>query len=576
MIGLILHKNKHLGAIKGNNIDKSILSSYGSYCNNSSKQESRYVSEKGQCVSNAIDNLAEHIFKLFMANGSLFLEKLRLEFSFGLFDNSRNVFFGARDRMGIKPFYYYNSDDIFIYSTDIKFIKEQLSTCNLDKDWIVSTLTGTVFDRTTSQIEGINKLAPAHYLVLENGKLTITKYWELQKQVLPPLSEAIYIQELKKSLVSAVENRMANNVGTELSGGLDSSAIAGILAEKNKQVLSYSHTLAKVFHDKVVPYKDERIYRDLVIEKYPNIEVRNIDAANKGLFYELQDELKRQAVPLSNTLAYLSDGIFDRAKEDQVDTLFSGFGGDEGISNYAHILPYQYAKQFNLASLKEAIGTAYLSKKFIKSLIKPNLPFLKRAQNNWRADSYNMLFINEGFVKENNLDRIYWEYHNNRKVKTLDEYLLMKLNENYISNRTESTGASARMRGIEYTFPLLDVDLIEYYYSMPNYLKYKGGVGRYAFREIIKDFVPEKIYRRADKTGATVPNVLVRFMKDYKLIEEYLQSVRNGKASEYIDFDKMIANMDIIKQYSEGKRVRANQHIFFNALMLALYLEGEY
>ena len=135
---------------------------------------------------------------------------------------------------------------------------------------------------------------------------------------------------------------------------------------------------------------------------------------------------------------------------------------------------------------------------------------------------------------------------------------------------------TAMHRGINYSFPLLDYKLVEFYYSIPDKYKFYKANKRYIFKEAIKDYVPKEIYLRNDKTGATVPNVLHRFMIDYDKIYDYLQSSKNGKASAYIDVGKMISKMELIKQFYQGNKIRANQHIFFNALMIVIYLNEDY
>lgn len=576
MISVILHKNKYSSGTKRYSVGESFNNNCFIKSNSQTTDESQYSSTIGACVANSKMFSAKEILEYYKKNRNQIFNKLKLEFSFALYLQSEDVFFAARDRVGIKPFYYYDSDEIFIFSTDISFIKNEINLTKLNPDWIISSLTATVYDKITSQIDKIKKLPPAHYLKIENGNLQIKKYWRLNKIEIREKTHIAYLSELKQRFILAVENRMKGQTGSELSGGLDSSAIVGVASRKESTLFTYSHTLQDDLLDKIFPYQDERYYRNLVVNSQGNIKYRDIDAKNKGLFYEMKKELRELSVPVTSTLAYFSDGIFDCAREDQIDTLLSGFGGDEGVSNFANILPYQYARSFQFLKLKQAIGKPYYSKAYVARILKTHLKFLTHQKNNWREDSYNMMFLNPNFVESEHVEKKYWDYHHNKSVQNLDEYLFMKLNENYISNRTEATGAAARSRGIEYSFPLLDVDLIEYYYSMPDSLKYQKGVGRYAYRQIIKEFVPREIYLRTDKTGATVPNVLARFMKDYQLIEDFLQSVRNGKAAQYINFDKMILNMELIKRYSKGERIRANQHIFFNALMLVLYLEEEY
>lgn len=294
-------------------------------------------------------NLSEQIFKLYNQNNSEICKYLDLEFSFLLFDKNNNKIIAARDRFGVQALYYFHSNDILIISNQLKFIKEYLSLSRLDNSWVYSSLTGVVYDKTSSAIDKIRKLPPAHYLQFEDNKLEIKQYWKLEKNNLGKLSLNEYISTFKDLLIQSVENRMQNNIGSELSGGLDSSAIVGIAANYTNNLYTYSHSLPKKLKNKFRPYNDESKFYNLVIRKH-KIEQkhRNITCNNIGVFNLIKNELRIQGIPINNTLPYLSNELLLNAKQDNISTIFSGFGGDEGVSNQASFMIYNWARNFNI------------------------------------------------------------------------------------------------------------------------------------------------------------------------------------------------------------------------------------
>jgi len=558
MFGLVLYKNNYLGGelplFNGKFIDdKTVL-----YSNNNNTiliNNNYLVSKKELLANNTIDK--------FINNFSNSLKQLPEDTSLFIYNKQNKSLYVARDRIGVQPIYYYKSDKIFILSNQIKFINEYIGIVNLDNNFINAVLTGMVYDKETTAIKGIKKLPPAHCLIFENDNLTIKEYWKLEFKGFNNLSLDENIFQLEENIKNSIKRRITNTTGAELSGGLDSSTIVGISSKLNKNIHTYSHSLPNNLLNKFRPYNDEREYFNKVI-KYNNISEfhKNITCNNIGIFDIIEKELDIQGVPINNTLPYLSNELINSAEQDGIKTIFSGFGGDEGVSNMGSYQFYNWAQKINIYQLlknkRNPIKAIYSA--YFKSLIN-----LKEKNNSF--------FINYEFKQKMQSEQKLNDLFKNFKFKNLNEFIIYKLNENYIPNRIESMAQSAMNRDIEYSYPLLDYKLLEFYISIPDKYKFYKAKRRYIFKEAIKNYVPNSVYLRTDKTGATIPNVLHRFMIDYDKIYNFLQSNRNGKAAEFINFNKMIGRMQLIKRLYNGERIRADQHIFFNALMLVMYLE---
>ncbi|WP_321423675.1 asparagine synthase-related protein [uncultured Methanobacterium sp.] len=160
-------------------------------------------------------------------------EKLLGDFAFVIWDKSKQQLFCARDHMGVKPFYYYLSDKIFYFSTEMKTIFLNVKKI-LNKIKLSFFLMG-YDDHKLTFYENVLRLFPAHFLNITNNSVKMNKYWELNpNSKIVYNSEDQYIKAFQEIFVSSVYCRMRSNfpIGFELSGGLDSSSVLCV-AKKN-------------------------------------------------------------------------------------------------------------------------------------------------------------------------------------------------------------------------------------------------------------------------------------------------------------------------------------------------------
>jgi len=451
----------------------------------------------------------EQIIKLYKKYNKKLPLYLSQDFSFILTDEKKQYLLGARDKMGVIPFYYYNDKDVFIYSTHIAPIKKILGLKELNKKWVAKTLLGFVDGKEDTSIDGIKKLPPAYILELKSGELKIEKYWDF-RQELSFLSETkdsdIYF---KNSLISAVQNRMYDKSGFELSGGLDSSGIAAIASEfKQKEIFAYSHFMPDNFLTKIRPFQDERYYSSLLAENKKIIH-RKISAEKRGILKEMKEALNFLDAPIYNMLFVFSDNLLEEVQKDNVKVLFSGFGGDEGVSSSTYFLQKKYANNlqwFTLAKLREEAFYKPSLWKYIYALLQKENEFKKI-----RKAKQNTHFLKEEFLQDTAVIQKLRNKENLFLSNSFNEFIIKKLSQDYISERLESSFLVASEKNISYTYPLLDIDLIKSYLQTPYLSRYKRGMDRFTYKNAIKSFVPKEIYMRKDKASTTVPNVLVRF-----------------------------------------------------------------
>ena len=158
-------------------------------------------------------------------------------FSFAIWDEKEQILFAARDRFGEKPFYYYTDDEHFIFASEMKALWAVGVPKKVDDKMLLNYITighlQNPSDKAQTFFEDIRSLPAAHYLQLSKntGKITIRRYWDIDVQQKITISESEAIEKLTALLTSSVKRRMRSDVdlGTSLSGGLDSSSILSLI-----------------------------------------------------------------------------------------------------------------------------------------------------------------------------------------------------------------------------------------------------------------------------------------------------------------------------------------------------------
>jgi asparagine synthase (glutamine-hydrolysing) len=180
----------------------------------------------------------EVLLRLYERFGSGCLEKVNGMFAFAVWDAAAETLFLARDRIGIKPLYYYLDARVLVFASEIKALLQcPLVPREVNPEGFVTYFTfGHSFAPNTIY-RGIKKLLPGHFLVCSSAGVRITKYWDLDdspnKQSVPPDEAA---SEVRRLLREGVHSHMVSDVpvGAFLSGGIDSSAIVAFMSEASR------------------------------------------------------------------------------------------------------------------------------------------------------------------------------------------------------------------------------------------------------------------------------------------------------------------------------------------------------
>ena len=299
------------------------------------------------------------------------LQKFNGMFAFALFDKKNNQLFCARDRVGVKPFYYSNTNDAFAFASEYKtFLKSKLIAFEINEtqqfDFIVN---GDLENTEQSLFKGINELKPSHYLVynLTTHTLNTINYYLLPKQTLNNKSEIEIIETIEEKLINAINLRLRSDVevGSCLSGGLDSSIIAGVVKylQPNKQMKLFTI----VFPDEKF---DETNYAQLVANHVSG-NWQTVSPTAAEFFRDIESLNYFQDLPVWSTSTYSQHRVMKLAAENNIKVVLDGQGADELFAGYSHHYMALWKEEFSFKKLndsKQTIPNAY--KLFGKQLVK--------------------------------------------------------------------------------------------------------------------------------------------------------------------------------------------------------------
>ncbi|MBV9182054.1 MAG: asparagine synthase (glutamine-hydrolyzing) [Acidobacteria bacterium] len=265
--------------------------------------------------------------------GEACLPKLRGIFVFAVWDNRRNHIFLARDPMGVKPLYYASRDGYFLFASEVRtLLTTGLVARRIDRAGLLNYLAfGSVYDPLTL-IEGVLALPPAHFLTWQPSGMRLQKYWELgsasEVQYRPTAARRREVEtELRAELEHSVELQTVSDVpvGVFLSGGIDSSVVAAVLARKLRSLKTFS----LVFNE---PEYSEGDYARLVAKTLGS-EHHELLISEQEARETIPATLRAMDQPTVDGLnTYLLSG---KTRAAGIKVALSGLGGDELFAGYS-------------------------------------------------------------------------------------------------------------------------------------------------------------------------------------------------------------------------------------------------
>lgn len=426
-------------------------------------------------------------------------------------DHSLTLF---RDHMGVRPLYYYASEREVLFSTDYRgLVSVQQVDTAINEEWLYKTVAGYWTDGIIeTEFQNIFCVEPGGMIrfCFEDSKIVTEKkyYWKIGQKKIRYTSEQEYIDKLRELITDAVKRRLevtSGLVGAELSGGLDSGVIDILINRLGRECVYYSW--ARSPEETEYAKDDERLVIKDICEQ-ENI-VCNYSVGGKGVdensemtkgmrmvFSDIKmDELpafRYVLPPHINSLTIC--GASQCVRQNGARVVFSGHGGDEGISHRCNPYELFYHKEYyhflkHIWLVTE--GQKNRIWRFIKSCGKVLLLTRKSLRGVFSTSFSTPEVLNESFKKrfdEKQMPRMTFAYDPKRYIEA-----------GGTRNRLDNAALLGACCGVRYVFPYVDYRVMDYALSIPRYMYIQGNKNRYVFREAFRDMIPESLYVRRSK-----------------------------------------------------------------------------
>jgi asparagine synthase (glutamine-hydrolysing) len=413
--------------------------------------------------------------------------------AFALWDERSQQLFCARDRFGIKPFYYSAINGSFFFASEIKALLEHPEAGKTPDDGILGTyLAWGVQDHSArTMFDGILQLEPAHALIVtKDGTHTPYRYWDIaingtvSAENHDRQDRECFLQLLRDATRIHLRSDVA--VGTCLSGGIDSSTLAVLINNliRDEAPISVSDrqkTFSVVFADKRF---DESRYIDEIVS-VTGVDSHRTEPAPAQLWDDIDRLVWVQDEPFGSLSIYAQYCVM-RLAQKNVKVVLDGQGADELLGGY---LAYQasYIRgllgSFNISTaLREILGSLRNHRGFFSSALGQLL--IRRTRRN-------LLTVTVPPV--------------DRYAGSLPEVLRRELCSTNLPALLHYEDRNSMAFSIESRVPYLDFRLVEYIASLPLDRKIRSGVTKIALRSAVKGIIPESIRCRRDKMGFVTP-----------------------------------------------------------------------
>ncbi len=442
----------------------------------------------------------EVVLNSYIKWGEKCLDKFNGMFSMVIYDILEKQLFIARDRFGIKPFYYFKDDNRFIFASDIPPILSAMGQKpTADNDVILNYL---LLNRTNynenSFFKEVKKLRPGCFLKIQGNKIENRRWYNIRNELKGKgfNTPADYYNCLKDSI--EIQLRSDVPVGICLSGGLDSSAIASTILKEHNH--SSFHSYSAIYETGDVG--DEQEYINEYIGS--NMMLHSTKPSPIDLLKNLDKYIEALSEPIPGTSEYAEFKVMELAKRHST-VILNGQGADEVLGGY----DYFYGLYLKELILKFKIKT------FIRELI-----FLKKFGKLLCTLKFFVYFMSPAFLKLfmsnrriNIIDNTFYKTHkkaseivvkNLYASKSLRDFFIRHFEYKFEHNLLWAD-KSGMYFSIETRFPFLDHRLIENSLACKSSQIFKDGWTKYILREGLTGILPEKIRTRKSKVGFETP-----------------------------------------------------------------------
>lgn len=489
------------------------------------KELRQKLAGKGIPFSSECDT--EVLLKLYIHEGKKCLEQLVGFFAFAIYDKEEKKLFLARDRYGIKPLVIYHDEDKFVFASELKALMAYNIPNDLDYDSLYTYLQLNYIPAPATIYNQVSKLEPGHYLEVRKKEVRKEVYYSLPPEIQKTNASLSYDdqkEKLKILLDDSVKARLVSDVplGAFLSGGIDSSVIAG-LASKYSEGL---HTFSIGYKDE--PFFDETRYAELVAKKF-NTRHTVFFLRNDDLFDHLFEMLDYLDEPFADSSA-LAVYILSKHTAKNIRVALSGDGADEMFAGYN-----KHYGEFMIRQGGARVKAISFLEPLWKALPKSRNSFwsnkvrqferlaagmkLNPAERYWKWCGYAGETDTMNLLNESTQNKLSYREYQHRKsfllgnfseVGDLNEVLRSDMQLVLPNDMLFKVDMMSMANSLEVRVPFLDHRLVDFAFSLPVSSKISKEMKKRILQDAFKDLLPAELYKRP-KHGFEVP--LLKWMR---------------------------------------------------------------
>jgi len=489
--------------------------------------------------------------------------------SLAIWDVNKKKLFCARDRFGVKPFNYFFDGSTFIFGSEVKQILEYPVSRKINEEVIFKSFAigNFLLNSSGTYFEQIKILPHSHWLTLEKGRLELHKYYDIDPGSFEKstLSFPDACDRYRELFMDSVKLRMRSDVevGSTLSGGLDSSAIVTVAAAntgRQFQTFTSYHT-----H---LPQYDERKWAEIIVNK-TNSKGHYCSVEAGQVIEDLSSIIWHHDYPLPGSSPVAQYYVMKLAQDHQIKVLLDGQGSDEIGGGYVHTFYRYFADLLSAGRIRSFIREYPDYLKFthkgtsISRIIKTLLSL---------AFKESTLYRNEARFAFNPLTIPYSPAMDFSEIKDLENssrvstFLYNQLMATSIQTLLHYEDRNSMAHSIESRVPFLDYRLVELMFSLPSSYKLYKNFGKYIHREALKPIVAAEILGRKDKIGFLAPG------EHFWMRNEMQPLIKEILSSSSFKTRKIFNHQLIIKEYSRYLRgYNTHSRWLWMVLMLELW-----
>jgi asparagine synthase (glutamine-hydrolysing) len=470
----------------------------------------------------------EVLLQAYLHWGEACLEHLEGMYAFAIWDGRVGRLFCARDRLGIKPFYYSTPNGYFIFASEIKSLLSFPGFEPMpDDDAVFEFLVHSNCDYgERTMLRKVKALSAGHSLTLDIGtnRLDMKRYWQLEPHLGPRDGDASQIDGLRALLTQTTQKHLISDVraGSCLSGGVDSSTVVGLIGKIWKEQPEAATAIGDTFYTftSCFDYRelDERDYA-LTVARYIKANPQLVFPSPENFWSDFARLAWHQDMPIFSLAFYAQWCVMRAAKEAGVKVLLDGQGGDEVFGGYAK---FRYAYLASLlrsgkftTAFRELGATLKQGDRYVLDIRNGHRYLPNRLRRLLKVDSLLKdalnTDINRLVAAESTPGTRWWNYiasshSHNGSWTAIQRMQIDDIVLDTLPSQLRFEDRSSMAFSIEARVPLLDHKLVEYGVALPDHLKVNNGWNKFAIRQAMAGLVPDSVRLRQKKLSFPAPD----------------------------------------------------------------------